>query len=401
MKTTKILMIAALGTVLASCGGKSGGKPNFADNEYAVRTVATQGTELQTTYPATIKGVQDVQIRPKVSGFLTKVCVHEGQSVSAGQLLFVIDNETYQAQVRQAAAAVNTAKAQLNTAKLTYQNNKKLYDSKIIGEYELSTSANSLSTAQAAVAQAEASLASAKEMLDYCYVKSPAAGVVGSLPFKVGALVSSSSAEPLTTVSDINTMEVYFSVTEKDMLTMTKGEGGVNAAINAYPEVQLRLADGTLYDHPGKVVKASGVIDAATGSISMIARFDNPRKQLRSGGSGQIVVPTTSTGAIIIPQEATSEVQNKKFVYLVGKDNKVQYHEITVNPQDDGKNYIVTSGLQPGDRYVSKGITSLSDGKEIKPITEEQYLKKISDAAKLGENQGSASGFAGVMSGKK
>lgn len=401
MKTTKILMIAALGTVLASCGGKSGGKPNFADNEYAVRTVATQGTELQTTYPATIKGVQDVQIRPKVSGFLTKVCVHEGQSVSAGQLLFVIDNETYQAQVRQAAAAVNTAKAQLNTAKLTYQNNKKLYDSKIIGEYELSTSANSLSTAQAQVAQAEASLASAKEMLDYCYVKSPAAGVVGSLPFKVGALVSSSGAEPLTTVSDINTMEVYFSVTEKDMLTMTKGEGGVNAAINAYPEVQLRLADGTLYDHPGKVVKASGVIDAATGSISMIARFDNPRKQLRSGGSGQIVVPTTSTGAIIIPQEATSEVQNKKFVYLVGKDNKVQYHEITVNPQDDGKNYIVTSGLQPGDRYVSKGITSLSDGKEIKPITEEQYLKKISDAAKLGENQGSASGFAGVMSGKK
>lgn len=401
MKTTKILMIAALGTVLASCGGKSGGKPNFADNEYAVRTVSTQGTELQTTYPATIKGVQDVQIRPKVSGFLTKVCVHEGQSVSAGQLLFVIDNETYQAQMRQAAAAVNTAKAQLNTAKLTYQNNKKLYDSKIIGEYELSTSANSLSTAQAQVAQAEASLASAKEMLDYCYVKSPAAGVVGSLPFKVGALVSSSSAEPLTTVSDINTMEVYFSVTEKDMLTMTKGEGGVNAAINAYPEVQLRLADGTLYDHPGKVVKASGVIDAATGSISMIARFDNPRKQLRSGGSGQIVVPTTSTGAIIIPQEATSEVQNKKFVYLVGKDNKVQYHEITVNPQDDGKNYIVTSGLQPGDRYVSKGITSLSDGKEIKPITEEQYLKKISDAAKLGEKQGSASGFAGVMSGKK
>ena len=401
MKTTKILMIAALGTVLASCGGKSGGKPNFADNEYAVRTVATQGTELQTTYPATIKGVQDVQIRPKVSGFLTKVCVHEGQSVGAGQLLFVIDNETYQAQVRQAKAAVNTAKSQLATSKLTYENSKQLFANKVIGHYELETSENSYLTAQAALAQAEASLASAEEMLSYCYVKSPAAGVVGSLPFKVGALVSSSSAEPLTTVSDINTMEVYFSVTEKDMLTMTKGEGGVNAAINAYPEVQLRLADGTLYDHPGKVVKASGVIDAATGSISMIARFDNPRKQLRSGGSGQIVVPTTSTGAIIIPQEATSEVQNKKFVYLVGKDNKVQYHEITVNPQDDGKNYIVTSGLQPGDRYVSKGITSLSDGKEIKPITEEQYLKKSSDDAKNGENQDSTSGFAGVMSGKK
>lgn len=401
MRKKKMLLIAALGAVLVSCGSKSGGKPNFADNEYAVRTVTAQSTQLETSYPATIKGVQDVQIRPKVSGFLTQVCVHEGQVVGAGQLLFVVDNETYQAQVRQAQAAVNTASAQLSTSKLTYENSKKLFDNKVIGQYELETAANSYATAQAALAQAQASLASAKDALSFCYVKSPAAGVVGSLPYKVGALVSPSSAEPLTTVSDITTMEVYFSVTEKDMLTMTKGQGGVNAAIAAYPEVQLRLADGTLYSQKGKVVKASGVIDAATGSISMIARFSNPDNQLRSGGSGQIVVPATTDSAIIIPQEATSEVQNKKFVYLLGEGNKVQYHEITVNPQDDGKNYIVTSGLKPGDKYVSKGITSLSDGMVITPISEEQYLKKISDAAKLGENQTSASGFAGVMKGKK
>ena len=401
MKTKKIFMIAVVGAALVSCGSKQGGKPNFADNEFAVRTVETQGTELQTSYPATIKGIQDVQIRPKASGFITKVCVQEGQTVGVGQLLFVIDNEAYQAQVRQATAAVNTTKAQLSTAKLTYDNAKKLFDSNVIGQYELETANNTYQTALASVAQAEASLASAKEALSYCYVKSPAAGVVGSLPYKVGALVSASSVEPLTTVSDINTMEVYFSVTEKDMLTMTKNAKGLSGAIAEYPAVKLQLADGSIYDQPGKVVKASGVIDPATGSVSLIARFSNPKHQLRSGGAGQVIIPVAASGVVIIPQEATSEVQNKKFVYIVGKDNKVRYSEIKVNPMDDGKTYIVTEGLKPGDRYVSKGITSLSDGMEIKPISEEQYLKKIEDAAKLGEKQSSASGFADVMSGKK
>ncbi len=394
-------MIAVVGAALVSCGSKQGGKPNFADNEFAVRTVETQGTELQTSYPATIKGIQDVQIRPKASGFITKVCVQEGQTVGVGQLLFVIDNEAYQAQVRQATAAVNTTKAQLSTAKLTYDNAKKLFDSNVIGQYELETANNTYQTALASVAQAEAALASAKEALSYCYVKSPAAGVVGSLPYKVGALVSASSVEPLTTVSDINTMEVYFSVTEKDMLTMTKNAKGLSGAIAEYPAVKLQLADGSIYDQPGKVVKASGVIDPATGSVSLIARFSNPKHQLRSGGAGQVIIPVAASGVVIIPQEATSEVQNKKFVYIVGKDNKVRYSEIKVNPMDDGKTYIVTEGLKPGDRYVSKGITSLSDGMEIKPISEEQYLKKIEDAAKLGEKQSSASEFADVMSGKK
>ena len=398
----KTLMLAAMAATLVACsGGKSGGKPNFADNEYAVRTVATQSTELQTAYPATIKGIQDVQIRPKVSGFITQVCVQEGQTVSAGQLLFVIDNETYQAQVRRATASVNTAKAKLNTSKLTYENSKKLFENKVIGQYELETTANNYATDQAALAQAEADLASAKESLSYCYVKSPAAGVVGSLPFKVGALVNSSSAEPLTTVSDISTMEVYFSVTEKDMLQMAKGEGGMSAAIANYPAVKLQLADGSIYSEPGKVVKASGVIDATTGSVSLIARFPNPRHELRSGGAGQIVIPNTSSNAVIIPQVATSEVQNKKFVYLVGKDNKVKYTEIKVNPVDDGINYIVTEGLKPGDRYVSKGITSLTDGMEIKPITEERYQQKIDEAAKLGEGQNSASAVINALSGKK
>lgn len=390
------LLIAAVALLLASCGNK--GNMKMGDNEYPVVTIGSQNAELQTTYPATIKGVQDVQIRPKVSGFITKVCVQEGQAVKAGQLLFVIDNTTYQAAVRQAQASVNSAKSQLNTAKLTYENSQKLFKSNVIGSYELQSSQNSYETAMAAVAQAKAALASAQETLGFCYVKSPANGVVGSLPYKVGALVSAGSVDALTTVSDVATVEVYFSVTEKDILDLTKTAGSTHAAISAYPPVKLLLSDGTTYKHPGKVTKVSGVIDAATGSVSMIARFPNPERLLKSGGSGTIVVPRDNSNAIVIPQTVTTEVQNKIFVYAVGKDNKVKYTEITVDPQNDGNHYVVTGGLHVGDRIVTKGITSLTDGMEIKPITEAQYEKKIADAVKMSASQGSAKGFIDAMS---
>ena len=403
MKIKNVLFVAAVCVLatLTSCGGsKKGGLPDFGDDEFAVATIGTSSAALQTTYPATIKGIQDVEVRPKVSGFITKVYVHEGQTVSAGQPLFAIDSETYQAAVRSAAAAVNTAKAQANTAKLTYQNNKKLYDSKIIGEYELSTAANGLATAQAQVAQAEASLASAREQLAWCVVKSPSAGVVGSLPFKVGALVSA-SGQALTTVSNNSTMEVFFSLSESQILSMSKTNGSVQAAIAAFPAVKLQLADGSIYNHPGKVVKMSGVIDATSGSISLIAHFANPEKLLKSGGAGSIVVPNDHNSAIVIPQEACSQVQDKIFVYVVTKDNKVKYSEIKVNPQDDGKNYIVTSGLNVGDRIVLKGITKLTDGQQIKPITLERYNQKIAEATKLSESQDNAHAFATAMGGKK
>jgi len=379
MKKNKILMLAAAALAFASCGG-GGGRPNFGDNEYPVVTVGTKSAEMQTTYPATIKGVQDVQISPKVSGFITQINVKEGQTVSAGQVLFVIDNVTYQAQVRLAQAAVNTAKASCNTAKLSYENSQKLFENKVIGEFELQSATNQYESAKAGLAQAEASLASAKETLSFCYVKSPAAGVVGTLPYKVGTLVSAQNV--LTTVSNNSQMEVYFSLTEKDALNMSKDAGGQNAAINAMPGVKLQLADGTVYGHEGKVTKMSGVIDAATGSVQLIALFPNPEKILKSGGFGSIIVPKSNSSAIIIPQSCVSEVQNKKFVYILDKDNKVKYSEIKVDPQNDGNNYIVTEGLKAGDKYVTNGITKLKDGMEIVPITPEKYQQKIKDQAK-------------------
>lgn len=379
MKKMKMFMVAAATIALASCGG-GGGMPSFGDNEYPVEEVKTSDAEMQTTYPAVINGIQDVEIRPKMSGFLTQINVTEGQTVQAGQLLFVIDNETYQAQVRQSQAAVNTAQSQVNTAKLTYENSKQLFDSHVIGEYELQTAENSFKSAQAGLAQAQAALASAREALSFCYVKSPAKGVVGTLPFKKGALVSASNV--LTHVSDISQMEVYFSMTEKDMLTLSKADGGLKGAVEQFPGVKLQLADGSIYGYDGTVAAISGVIDQATGTVQLKARFPNPESLLKSGGSGTIIVPRQNTGAIVIPQSVVMEVQNKKFVYLLNDSNKVQYTEIKVDPQDDGVNYIVTEGLKVGDKYVTNGITKLNDQMEIVPITPQRYQEKIQEQAK-------------------
>ncbi len=441
MKKNKSLWLAALAaTVLASCSGGQQGLPT--SNEFPVITIGTSNAQLKATYPATIKGIQDVEVRPKVSGFITKLNVHEGEMVRAGQVLFVVDNEVYQAAVRQAQAqvssaqsavnqahagvvqanaALNSANAQAATARLTYSNSKSLYSNKVIGDYELQTAKNAYETAmasvnqaqsgvasakaavrqaEAGVKQAQAGLASAKDNLSFCYVKSPASGFVGNLPYKEGALVSPSSPQPVTTVSNVSVMEVYFSMTESDILKLTRSNNGLGNAIKAFPSVSLLLADGSVYNHEGRIVKTSGIIDASTGTVSVIARFANPEHLLKSGGSGQIVIAKNSSNALLIPQEATTQVQNKTFVYVVDSKNKVHYTEITINPQNDGINYIVTSGLKMGDRIVTKGLTSLEDGMEIKPLTPAEYEANIKKAEKLGESQSSAAGFMKAMKGK-
>jgi membrane fusion protein (multidrug efflux system) len=384
MKMKNLMMFAAVAATLVSCGG-GGGRPTFGDNEYPVATVGTSSADMQSTYPATIKGVQDVEIRPKVQGFLIQINVKEGQTVSAGQTLFVLDNATYQAAVRQAQAAVNTAQQQVNTAQLTYENAQQLHANKVIGDYELQTSKNTFESAQAQLAQAHASLASAREQLSFCYVKSPASGVVGTLPFKKGALVSASNT--LTNVANISQMDVYFSVTERDAMVLSQ------QGLGSLPSVKLQLTDGSVYAHEGRVTRMSGVIDQATGSVQLIATFPNPEKQLKSGGVGNIIIPRQATGAIIIPQSCVSEVQNKKFVYTLVDGNKVKYTEIKVDPQNDGNTYIVTDGLKTGDKYVTNGITKLNDGMEIVPITPERYQQKIDEQAKAM----SASDIVGAM----
>lgn len=396
-----IAFVVAIGvSTLTGCKGEQAKQQ--ASNEYAVRTIAVSSPELNYNYPATIKGKQDIEIRPRVAGNIIKVCVDEGASVKTGQTLFVIDDVTYREAVNQSEAAVNQAKAALNqanaglaTAKLTYSNKKELLNKKIIGDYEFQTAQNSLAQAEAAVATAKASLASAnaalvsaRQNLSYCYVKSPANGVVGSIPYRVGALVSSSSAEPLTTVSNIETMYVYFSVTEKQLLEMTRTTGDSKAILASFPEVQLKLADGTVYEKSGKITTISGVIDQRTGSVSLRADFANPDRLLKTGGTATVLLPYTAKDVVVIPQSATVELQDQKYVYVVGQDNKVTFTSIQVADVNDSQNYIVTAGLKAGDRIVvqgvAQGISALTDGMEITPITEEQAAQKVQQAIQMG-----------------
>lgn len=359
-----------------SCGNsQQGGMPALS---LAVMTVEPTSQELNSAYPATIKGQQDIEIRAHVSGYITKLCVDEGAVVHKGQPLFLIDAVPYQKAVQAAEAAVEVAKANVATTQLTVDSKTELHAQNIISDYDLQTAKNSLASAKAALAQAEAQLASARNDLSYTTITSPSDGVVGTIPFRVGSLVGTTTQEPLTVVSDINKMFVYFSMNEKQLLALTRQkDGSVNSMIGAMPEVQLQLADGTMYPAKGKIETLSGVIDLSTGAVQMRATFPNAQRLLRSGGTGTVLIPSVLDSALLIPQSATYEVQDKKFVYVLGDSSKVKNTEITVFPLDNGKQYVVTSGLKPGEQVVVEGVATLRDGMPIQPITPEQSAAKV------------------------
>lgn len=376
--------------LLTACGSKSSQMPE-ANKDFAVETVKTTEADLKTSYPATIKGMQDIEIRPKVAGYLTKLLVDEGATVRKGQPLFLIDSEQYQAAVNSAKAQVRVCKANIATQKLTVENKQALFDQKIISSYDLQMAKNTLESYEAQLAAAQASLQSAQDNLRWCTVTSPSDGVVGMIPYRVGSLVSASNAQPLTTVSNISQMYVYFSMTEKQLLGLTREQGGLSAAISKMPAVSLVLSDGTEYSQSGVVSTVSGVIDSNTGSVQMRATFDNAGHVLRSGGTGSILIPIHQKDAILIPQKATYEIQNKKFVYVVGADNKVQSREIEVLVQNDGQNYVVSNGLKVGERIVIDGVNRLKNDMQINPITPAQAKaaeQKAKQALKDGKMPG-------------
>ena len=375
-----VLCLGAL-SLLNACSGNGGTK--LGDDEFTVMTVTSTSSSQSIQYPATIKGTQDIEIRPQVSGFIVKLCVDEGATVRKGQALFQFDPTQYAAAAKQAEANVESAKANLQTVELTAQNKKMLYDKKVISDYDYQTALNNLATAKANLAQAEASYVAAKQNLGFCTVTSPSNGVVGTFPYRVGSLVSASIAEPLTTVSEIGDMYVYFSMTEKQLLSMTRAEGTLKEQLEKMPAVKLQLADGTMYDEEGKIDAVSGVIDQSTGSVSMRAIFSNKGNVLRSGGTGNIIFPYMLENVIVIPQSATQEIQDKKFVYVLQGDNTtIKHTEIKIFSVNDGKNYIVTDGLKSGDKVVVEGVQNLKDGQKIKPITPEQRTAKFQQALK-------------------
>ena len=332
--------------------------------EYAVMTIATTDREIPINYSATIRGRQDIDIYPQVSGTIFELCVNEGQTVSKGQPLFIIDQVPYKAALQTAEANVAAAKAGVATAQLTYDSKKELYAKNVVSQYDLLTAENTLLTAKAQLAQAEAQRVNAANNLSYTVVKAPANGVVGTLPYRVGALVSASIPQPLTTVSDNSDVYVYFSMTENQLLNLTRQYGSIANTLKNMPDVQLVLNDGSVYDRTGRIESISGVIDTSTGSVQLRAVFPNADGLLHSGGAGSVIVPNIHKDCVVVPQVATFELQNKVYVYKV-EDGKAASSMIDVEKINNGREYIVKSGLTPGDVIVAEGVGLLREGTPI------------------------------------
>ena len=321
---------------------------------YATMKVSTANKELTTPYSATIRGRQDIDIYPQVSGTIERLCVTEGEVVRKGQLLFVIDQVPYKAALKTAQANVEVAKAALATAELNYNSTKELFAKKVVSAFNLKTSENSYLTAKAQLAQAEAQEVNARNNLSYTEVKSPSDGVVGMLPYRAGALVSASIPQPLTTVSDNSNMYVYFSMTENQLLAMSRQYKSMDEALKNMPEVSLKLNDQSIYEQKGKIESISGVIDRKTGTVGVRAVFPNESRLLHSGASGNVLIPQTYKDCIVIPQGATVRLQDKTLVYKV-VDGKAVSTLITVAEINDGREYIVLDGLKVGEEIVSEG----------------------------------------------
>lgn len=369
------ILFACTALFAFSCGsntkdskaGAGAGKA-MGPQTYPVVQLEEMNTTLFDAYPATLEGQQNVDIRPKIDGFIEKIFVDEGATVSQGQPLFAINAPQYEQAVRTAEAAIKSAEAEVNAAQLQYNKTKPLVEKDIISKFELESAALTLTAKKANLSQAKAALVNAKVNLGYTLVRSPVNGVIGNIPYKVGALVSSNSQQALTTVSNISKIYAYFSLNEKQLLAISRNASGKTLAdkIRQIPPVSLQLADGSVYPIQGKIETISGQINTLTGSASLRATFPNPNGLLRSGASARIIIPQHLQNAILVPQKSTSDIQGKKFAYLVNDTNGVVITNIEVMEQGKDNFFVVTSGLKAKDKIVLEGFSSIKDGDKIK-----------------------------------
>ncbi|MCX2576111.1 efflux RND transporter periplasmic adaptor subunit [Pedobacter sandarakinus] len=373
-KVTTLYFGIGMALLLASCGNNDEAKKAAAaaaagPQAYPVFTVQAQTTELNSDYPATIEGIQNIDIRPKIDGFIQKIFVDEGAVVKKGQLLFTIMAPQYEQEVRTARAAISSAEADVNAAQLQVNKTRPLVEKDIISKYDLDAAVLTLQSRRAALAQAKATLANAQVNLGYTSITSPVDGIVGSIPFRTGSLVSGSSTEPLTTVSNTSKVYAYFSLNEKQLLDFSKTYQGNTLAqqMKNIPPVSLVLADGSVYASNGKIESINSQINTNTGSASLRATFPNPVALLKSGGSASVRVPQKVEDAILVPQKSTIDLQGKKFVYVLGDSAKIVSTEIEIMDLAKDKFYVVTKGIKAGDKIVLEGFQSLKDGVKIKP----------------------------------
>jgi len=377
-------LLFSISLFLFSCGGGKDQKAASAASQvkdYPVLTVIPQTVTLYSDFPATIEGQQNIEIRPKIDGYIDKMFVDEGATVKKGQRLFQISAPQYAENVRTARADIKIAVADVNAAQMDVNKVRPLVEKNIISKYELESAEYTLQAKQAALAQANATLANAETNLGYTLITSPANGVVGTIPYKIGSLVSSTTAEPLTTVSNIGNIYAYFSINEKQALEFSRNTKGATTAarLASLPPVSLILADGSVFSQKGRIETASGMINTQTGSVSVRATFPNPRNLIRSGSSGSVRIPATVDSAILVPQKSTYEIQGKKFVYVLSDSGTVNSVEIKIRQNTGGQYFVVTDGLKPGDKIVLEGVGTLREGIKIKPdkINEDSLYKQM------------------------
>jgi membrane fusion protein, multidrug efflux system len=363
-------MISLFTLVLMSCSSdKHNIQQNSAVKDYSVLRMVPKSVTVHQDFPATIQGQRVIEIRPMINGYLQEIYINEGDHVKKGQLLFKINNPQYEQEVLTAKASINSAVANVNSARMEIEKVKPLVEKQIVSDFRLQSAELILQTKEAALEQAKVTLANARTNLSYTVLKSPQDGIIGMIPYKTGALVGSNSSEALTTLSDISEVFAYFSWNEKQLLELLSDSPGVTIEekMKNIPPATLILSNKAIYPVKGKVEMASGLISTETGSATFKAVFDNPAGLLRSGSSATISIPEVKDSVLIVPQSATYELQNKRFIFIVSQDNKVAAVPIISTSSDDGQYFFVTKGLKAGDLVVIEGISSLREGTAIIP----------------------------------
>lgn len=368
MKTEVLLYPLLLSVLMTACKPNQNQGQQEEVQEFPTLLLEARKTALSAEYPATLQGQQTVEIRSKVDGYIEQVYVNEGAQVRKGQPLFKIDANSYQQEVNSRQAAVIAAEANLETATIQSQRTKVLVDRKIVNSFELTSAKNVERVKRAELNQAKADLSSARSKLAYTHIVSPIAGVVGSLPYKIGSLVSSTSASALTTVANTRQIYAYFSLSQQQLASFLRKYDGqrVNDKFRNMPEVSLTLADGTQYPVKGKIETLSGVLNANTGAANFKAVFPNPESKLWSGASAVLSIPTTINEAILVPKSSTFELQGKHFVFRVDATNTVHNTAVEVMDAVTEKDYVVISGVKSGDKIVTEGLGNLKDEMKIK-----------------------------------
>ncbi len=357
------LVIGAVVGGLTSCGLDI---PEETQSSFETMTVSKTDVEIPAKFSAKMKGQADVNIMPQVSGQLMKIYVSEGQQVKVGQTLFVIDSRNAQLELEAAQANLQAALAQENSAKLEFDSNKNLFEKKIVSSYMLENSQNTYRQAQASVAQARAAVNRAKVNLGFCTIKAPVSGIIGEIPVRGGDQVTPMTQ--LTVLSGNTTMEAEFSVTEAIVEAMV--QEGINAEdkekyLANLPEATFVMKNGTEYPYKGRVTSLTGVVNAATGSLTSKVSFPNPDGHLYSGVQGTIVLPFVEKDVIVIPQHAVVRLQDKSLVYKVQADSTATGIDVTTQDVGNGKDYVVTSGLKVGDKIVTVGANNVSEGQKV------------------------------------